>query len=704
MKLIIKYFKKYYVSILITVILVAGQVAVTLTVPKYMADMINVGIQQKGIQEFYYPSLREETYHLLNILGTKEDQNLLNESYKLENNSYELIKKSQKLEDFTIASNRFFMLGLTDKQALAAMLKSYNISTVAEIATLSDEQKEVLLKPFAEQKLDTRDKMIQANMIYQENQKLDKKDTSKEYLLSKGIEMLLVAISGMIFVVLVSYSASVLATSVTRDLRKEIFAKIESFSSQELEDFSTASLITRTITDTTTIQQLSGMCLRIGVMAPFTGIGAIIQSSTTSLDLLWIIAVVVVAFALLMGYAVIKLVPQFAQYQKNIDRLNLAMRENLSGLRVIRAFHTEEEQTKRFMSVNDEITDQSILIGKIFSFMNPSTMFIMNIASVVIVYFGANLINAGTLQIGSLLSFIQFSLQIMFAFAMTGMMFFFVPRLVISLERIDTVLTSKNLIVEPEVSKIGNDSGEVIFDNVSFSYSEESDAAIENLSFTAKKGKIIAFIGGTGSGKSTIGKLIQRLYDATSGNIYVDGENVKDYSEKELREKIGYVPQKSYIFSMSIADNIAYGSELDIEKVKKSAQIACAEEFIMEKAEQYDYIVEQRGANLSGGQKQRLQIARAIYKNPDILFFDDSFSALDYKTDARLRNNLKNEMKDTTILIVAQRIPTIMHADEIIVLDDGKVVGRGTHDELMKECSVYQEIASGQLKEGDKNE
>ncbi len=700
MKLYIKYFKKYWMMILVMVALVAGQVTVMLALPKYMASMINTGIQQKGIETFVYSRLDKETYQNFELLATNSEKQIFSHSYELNDNYYVLKNSSEQLEKTTLKFNHIFFKLFSNQEKLKAFMKENEISDLRQIGMLNDSQKDDVFKEYVIVELDASEKIVQSNLIYSMNQKLGVEDTSIKYIISKGMEMLLVAFSGLIFVICAAYVSSLLSSRVSRDLRKMIFEKIESFSEREFEQFSTASLITRTINDTNQIQQMLGMVIRIGFMSPLVAIGAFIQSGSTNLDLVWIIGLGVFSFIVIMSYVLVVLGPKFEKFQKILDRINLVLRENLSGLRVIRAFNTEKVQTEKFDDVNTTLLNNNLSISKVIALVNPGLMFITNMTSVLIVYFGSPLVASGNMQIGGLLSFIQFATQVMFSFMMVGFLFFMIPRINISLKRIDEIMVSVNILKDPLISKESVEEGTVEFRNVSFSYDHDSLPALSNLSFKAYPGKITAFIGGTGSGKSTIGKLIQRFYDVSEGEVIVDGVNVKDYTQEDLRKKIGYVPQKGQVFSKSIKENIAYGNEsIDESRMIKAAKIACAEEFISEKEGTYDHVLEQRGANLSGGQKQRVQIARAIYKGSKILFFDDSFSALDYKTDVKLRSNLHQEMKDATILIVAQRIPTIMHADEIIVLNDGEVVGRGTHDELIQTCEVYQDIAESQIEE-----
>lgn len=684
MKLYLKYFKKFWLNFLIIVLLVAGQVSVSLTIPKYMAKMINVGIQQKGIENFVYSRLDEKLYQQFFNLATDLQQELLKNSYQLNDGFYNLVKTSKELESFTLTVNN--------------ILFNYQKENI-DINNLDNQKKIELHSKFKIEKLDTQTKITQAHLIYKVNLENGLSDASVAYVKSKGFEMLLVAISGLIFVVLASFSSSFFATRVAKDLRTKIFSKVESFSDQEFNSFSTSSLITRTVGDTTKIQQLLNFCVRFIILSPLTAIGAIIQSSSTSKQLLWILVVVIVSMISTILYIVIKVSPSFIKMQKLLDRISLVIRENLSGLRVIRAFNTQDIQTKRFSEVNSDFKNTYENVSKTMALINPLMIFAMNMSAVAIVYFGSNLINLGNLELGSLLAFIQFASQVIFSFMLAGMLFFTIPQITASLKRIDEVLSSVNIIEEKNITVEDDNSNSVEFKNVSFSYSEDSLPAVKNISFKVETNQTLAFIGGTGCGKSTIAKLLLRFYDIDKGEVLVNGQNIKDYQLQDLREKIAFVPQKSQLFSMSIAENIAFGKKINLDRVKQVAEIACASEFIEMKEDKYNYLIEEKGVDLSGGQKQRLQIARALYKNSGILFFDDSFSALDYKTDAKLRKNLKESRKDAAILIVAQRISTIMHADKIIVLDGGEIVGEGNHEFLMKTCKVYQEIAMSQIQE-----
>lgn len=695
MKLYYKYLKRYWHLIVLVAIFVSGQVATSLVLPKYMSRMINIGIQQKGIEKFVYQALREESYQTLLALSTSQEQEIIQSSYVKENTIYHLTKENNELVRITQEKNNVIFYLTTNNKT----------SEIAKIAKLQDIDKKTLLLQFKAIENTNMNAMLQSSMIHQERQKLGLSDSSVDYIMKQGLEMLLIAISGMIFVMLASYTASLFSSKIAQDIREELFIKIQSFSASELDKFSIASLITRVISDTTQIQNMIGFVLRIVMLSPLTAIGALIQSSNTNFNLMWTIALGAVCFVVLLVFIFIQVLPRFEKARIILDKINLVLRENLSGLRVIRAFNTQARQSKQFDDVNTELYQNNIEIGKFISLVNPGLMFMTNIIAVLIMYIGSDLVVASKLQIGDLLAFIQFATQVMFSFMLFGFLFFIIPQISIAFKRIDEVLVSENVIHEQTEKVVVDNLGTVEFKNVSFSYGSEAVTALDNLSFKVQPGQTVAFIGGTGSGKSTVGKLINRFYDIQKGEILIDGVDIKQYPLSQLRKKIGYVPQTAQIFSKTIKENIAYGcEEINENRVIHAARIACAESFINEKEGQYDYVLEQRGTNLSGGQKQRLQIARAIYKNTKILFFDDSFSALDYKTDATLRNNLHQEMRDVATIIVAQRIPTIMHADEIIVLDDGVVVGRGTHEQLIQSCKVYQDIASSQIEKENNDE
>ena len=500
----------------------------------------------------------------------------------------------------------------------------------------------------------------------------------------------------------VSLFASKTAARSARDIRKAVFRKVMHFANEEMEDFSTASLITRSTNDIQQIQMAAVMTLRLGMFAPVMGIGAIIKALRTSVSLAWTIGIAFGAIVILMAFMFIITLPKFKVVQEKVDKLNLVMNERLRGILVIRAFNTQKYEEDRFDHANNDLTKLNLFVNRAMSVMMPVMMLIMNLTSILIVWAGAHYIDAGNLEIGSMLAFIQYAMQIIISFLFIAMMFIFLPRAAVSMGRVGEILKKEISITDKEnTQEIREKRGIVEFKNVSFRYADAEDAVLSDISFTARPGETTAFIGSTGSGKTTLVNLIPRFFDVTEGSITIDGVDIRDMKQHELREMIGYVPQKGMLFSGDIKSNIAYGAEdKSFENIKRAAEVAQAEDFIMEKEEGFDAPVAQGGTNVSGGQKQRLSIARALAKKAPIYIFDDSFSALDFKTDAALRKELKKSAGESTLLIVAQRISTIADADQIIVLNEGRIAGKGTHKELMQTCGVYREIASSQLDSG----
>ena len=510
------------------------------------------------------------------------------------------------------------------------------------------------------------------------------------------------ALLGMLASILVGLIASRVGARMGQSLRKDVFRKVVSFSNGEFDKFSTASLITRSTNDIQQIQLLTVMILRMVLYAPIMAAGGIFKVFRTNVDMSWIIALAVALIVSVVAVLFVVVMPKFKVVQNMVDRLNLVSREILTGLQVIRAFSTEQYEEKRFDSANRDLTKTNLFVNRAMTFMMPLMMLIMNGIAVLIVWVGGHSINDGSMQVGDMMAFIQYTMQIIMSFLMICMISVMLPRAAVSADRVDEILTSGTLIHDPESPKdfAENASGEVVFDHVSFRYPGAEEDVLHDISFTAKPGETTAFIGSTGSGKSTLVNLIPRFYDVTEGRILIDGVDLREVSQHDLRDRLGYVPQKGVLFSGDIASNILYGNPGGgKEEMTEAAAIAQAEEFIGQKQKGYQSPIAQGGSNVSGGQKQRLSIARAIAKHPDIYIFDDSFSALDYKTDVKLRNALKDKTKDSTVMIVAQRISTILHAEQIIVLDDGKVAGKGTHRELLKNCEEYYQIASSQLSE-----
>jgi ATP-binding cassette subfamily B multidrug efflux pump len=524
------------------------------------------------------------------------------------------------------------------------------------------------------------------------------------YIYTTGLMMLLVALAGGVCMIGVGYVATRIATGFATDVRAAVFTKVEGFSLHEFNHFSSASLITRSTNDVQQIQQVLNMVLRISFMAPFMGVGAILKAYHLAPSMTWImvVAIIIILVSVLTIFSIA--LPKFKHVQKLVDRLNLVTREFLTGIRVIRAFNQERHEERKFDTVNLDITKTNIFVNRLLAALQPTMMFMMNIVSVAIVWIGASEVSSGAIQIGSVLAFVQYAIQAIAAFLMLSIIFVFAPRAIVSADRLGEVLATDPTIIDPKAAKVPDVSqrGKVTFDDVSFAYAGADKPVLEHVSFTALPGQTTAFVGSTGSGKSTLVNLIPRFYDTTAGTVAVDGVDVRQLKLQQLHSLIGYVPQRSTLFTGSIKSNIAYGNHnVSAEALDQAAEIAQAKDFIDELDNGYESSVAQGGTNLSGGQKQRLSIARAIAYNPEIYIFDDSFSALDFATDAKLRAELAQKTKDKTVLIVAQRIGTILHADNIIVLEEGRVVGQGTHSQLLKTCKVYQEIAESQLSEDE---
>lgn len=522
-----------------------------------------------------------------------------------------------------------------------------------------------------------------------------------DYIKHTGAIMIAVSAATLACSIAASFLASRTAAKSSRDIRRALFRKVTSFSAAELEDFSTASLITRSTNDVQMVQQTTVMVMRMAFFAPMMGVVAVIRAVKTSPSLSWTVALALLVILCIMAMSFFLVLPKFQVLQKKLDRLNLIMKERLSGILVIRAFNTERSEEERFDIANKDLTKINMFVNRAMSFMMPSLMFVMNGVSILIIWAGAHLVESQELMIGDMLAYLQYAMHVIMSFLFITMIFIMIPRAIVSGNRIGEVLDVHPTIedaekpVKPEAPR-----GLVTFDNVSFAYPDAEEKTLENISFTAEPGKTTAIIGGTGSGKSTLISLIPRFYDVTEGRILLDGVDIKDITQHDLRQQIGYVPQKGLLFSGTIASNLQYGKDdATLEEMTEAAQTAQAMEFIGEKEHGFEEEVSQGGTNVSGGQKQRLSIARALVKKPEIYIFDDSFSALDFKTDRALRDALREKVGDSTIIIVAQRINTIIDADRIIVLDEGRMAGSGTHDELMESCQVYKEIALSQLSE-----
>lgn len=525
---------------------------------------------------------------------------------------------------------------------------------------------------------------------------------NSDIITTAGLEMLVVTGIGAVATLIVGYLASIVSTGFARDLRKKVFTKVESFSLKEFNIFSTSSLITRTTNDIQQVQLVTFMVLRLVISAPIMGVGAVIKAFDTAPSISWLIyasiSIILIAIVTLLIFAI----PKFTAVQKLVDRLNLLARENLTGLRVIRAFTNEDHEEEKFDKTNKELTRLNVIVNRLFTIMQPLMMLVLNLTTIGIIWYGAKSVDLGDLLIGDMMAFIQYAMQVLMSFLMLSMVFIMVPRGAVSMKRINEVIDSDSEIKDPEDSEEYDPEiqGQVEFKNVSFAYKNSDEPVLKDISFKIDKGETVAIIGSTGSGKSTLINLIPRLYDTTDGKVLVDGIDVKKAKQEALHEKLGYIPQKSILFSGSIRSNLRFGQEdVTEDKLVKALEIAQAADFVNDLEKGIDSNVAQGGANFSGGQKQRLSIARAIVRRPEIYIFDDSFSALDFKTDQKLRSALKKNTQGSTLLIVTQRVSTALYADKIIVLNDGELVGLGNHNELLANCKVYQEIAQSQLSE-----
>ena len=715
-----KYLKSSAGLVVAIVALLFLQAYCDLTLPEYTSKIVNEGIQKKGIEDGVPEKMSAGTKANLELFLDDDGKSLLDQYYTQDGDVYVLkehIKSSEREElADTLSESEMMLVSLeqmgSEDSAFGmdssdAMQLPEGVSALDAVKQLPQETRMEMLQKLREKTADMPDTMTaqSAILFVQEEYEALGEDLDSlqiHYLLRTGGIMLLIALLAMVAAVLVTFSSARVAAVVAHDLRNDVYRKVIGFNSHEFNQFSTASLITRSTNDIQQIQMLLAMGFRLVLYSPILGIGGVLKVVKTDVSMSWIIALAVILIMIVIGVLFKIAMPRFTKLQELIDRLNLVTREQLTGIMVTRAFSAEEHEEERFEKANQDLTRTNLFVNRCMTFMMPVMMIIMNGISVLIVYRGSYAIDGGTMQVGDLMAFIQYAMQIIMSFLMIAMMSVIIPRANVAAKRIYEVLSTEPTIHDPAQPKQpkANEKGTVEFSHVSFSYPEADEKVLDDISFRAEKGQTVAFIGSTGSGKSTLINLIPRFYDVTEGAVMVDGVDVRDMAKKDLCGRLGYVPQKSTLFSGTIDSNIRYGApDATCEDVKQAAAIAQATEFIEEKEGTYEAPIAQGGTNVSGGQKQRLSIARAIAKKPEILIFDDSFSALDYKTDVTLRRELKKQTEDTTTLIVAQRISTILHADQIIVLDDGKIAGKGTHKELMENCEVYRQIAKSQLSE-----
>lgn len=723
MKQIFKIFKKYLLALILIIGLLFAQAMCDLALPDYTSKIVNVGIQQNGIELPLYEAVTETKFNNILTLVNQDSKDKLLANYELV--TTDTTDEKLKEEYPILNTENIYVLKSIDEattEELANIMTKpmvilANMSNISEsdranleamlsvLPTLSLEEQEQVINEI-NSKLDVYETSILEQMAVNEviNEYntigLDISKIQNNYILITGLKMLGISFLIMVITAVTILISSKLAANFGKDLREKVFAKVMAYSSQEMEEMETSSLITRTTNDIQQVQNFIVMATRMIFYAPIIGIGAFLKVSGNSMG--WIIGLAIGLILLVIIILFSIVLPKFQTIQKRIDKLNLVARETLTGLPVIRAFGTEKHEIERFDDANTHLTNNYLFVNRVMTVMMPLMTFIMNGVSLLIIWVGASQVDLGNIQVGTLIAFITYTMQIIMAFLMISILSIIIPRSFISIKRIAEILNKKPTIIETLNPKeaIASKKGEVEFKNVSFRYPDADADVIENVSFKALKGKTTAFIGSTGSGKSTLINLIPRFYDATEGEILVDGVNVRDLSLKDLRSKIGYVPQKGILFSGDIKSNILFGNvNLTDEELKEVARVSQSLDFIEEKEGGFASPIAQGGTNVSGGQRQRLSIARAIALNPEIYIFDDSFSALDYQTDLKLRQALNEYTKDATILIVAQRISTILKADQIIVLDKGKIVGKGTHEELLKSCAIYKEIALSQLKE-----
>ena len=737
MRKLFQFLKPYAPRVLLILCVLVVQAYCDLSLPTYTSNIVNVGIQQSGIDEEIPENISEEEMNRLLLFVSEDDRQDIQDAYEKSSESFDYDGEVLTLKD-SVKSDNEKLDALTEEMKLPMMLTAgfengsdttkqmegqlkEQMSQVPGIEKMSvfdifgmmdDTQRAAIVDKITEQMDKMPDSILdQAAISYvksmYEQIGLDTGHMSTVYILKTGAKMLGLAALGMAASILACLMASRVGAKVGRGLRRDTFRKVIGFSNAEFDKFSTASLITRSTNDIQQIQFLTVMILRIVLYAPVMAIGGILKVSKTNVDMFWIIGLAVLLIVMVVAVLFIVVMPKFKIVQNMVDKLNLVSREILTGLPVIRAFHTEKHEEERFDKANKDLTKLNLFVNRAMTFMMPTMMLVMNGITVLIVWVGGHSINDGAMQVGDMMAFIQYAMQIIMSFLMICMISVMLPRAAVSAERVDEVLKSETKIHDPKEPKTlpKNGKGEVAFEHVSFHYPGAEEDVLHDITFTAKPGETTAFIGSTGCGKSTLVNLIPRFYDVTEGKITIDGQDVRDLTQHALRDKLGYVPQKGVLFSGNIASNIMFGNPAGSEQeMKEAAQIAQAVEFIDTKPERYKSPISQGGANVSGGQKQRLSIARAIAKHPDVYIFDDSFSALDYKTDTVLRSALKEKTTDSVVLIVAQRISTILHAEQIIVLDDGKIVGKGTHEELLKTCDAYYQIAASQLSESELKE
>ncbi|MEE0775847.1 MAG: ABC transporter ATP-binding protein [Bacillota bacterium] len=733
---LMKYLKRSFFPIVAVLLLLVVEAYCDLALPQYTSDIVNIGIQQGGIKDIAPAEIRVSEMEKLLYFMEEEDQEAVLSHYEttektVDGKDLSLYQRKGDDNDTLETLNSLFEVPMLLVNAIENGVDSQNSEGKAEesedfaifqemvpqgaegdfftaLSQMPQAQREELLSSIHAEGAKLQDTLGSSTLrqmdvayVQQEYQAcgIDTDQLQTNYIWRAGAKMAGFALIIAATTVLISLLASRIGALFARDVRRDLYTKVVGFSHREFQHFSTASLITRCTNDIQQVLMLVIMMLRMVFYAPIIGVGALFKVLNTASGMAWVIGIAVGAILLLVITLLVATMPKFKALQKLVDKVNLITREILTGLPVIRAFSRERHEEQRFDTANVDLTKANLFVNKAMALMMPTMMLIMNGVSVLIIWVGASAIDQGTMQVGSLMAFIQYTMQIIMAFLMLSMMSIMLPRAMVSANRIADVLSTENSVKDPEIPKHFDATikGTVEFRDVSFRYPGAEADVLKDISFTAQAGETTAIIGSTGSGKSTVAKLIPRFFDVTKGAILVDGIDIRDVTRHDLRDKIGYVPQKANLFSGTIATNIAYSGGQDEDAVRRAAEIAQAKDFIEEKEDRYDSEVAQGGTNVSGGQRQRLSIARAIAKNPEIYIFDDSFSALDYKTDAALRKALRETIENSTVFIIAQRISTVLDADRIVVLDDGEVAGIGTHSELLQTSEVYRQIALSQL-------
>ena len=700
---LIKNMKPYWKSIILLIVLLFVEVLCDLSLPNYTSSIIDVGIQNSGI-EFATPiAIRSEEYEKIKIFMTDDEKNLWTNSYSLGDDGNYYIKDDSK-ENLKILDESFktpIVIYYASSQ-----MKDENAKEMPSNMQMAMPNAQEIREQFSSQLNAMGDSMLHSTAVaYTKSEYnalgLNTNKMQTDYLWKSGGIMIGATFIMIVAAIFVSLLAAKVGASIGMNLRENVFSTVVKFSNTEMDKFSTASLITRSTNDIQQVQMASTLILRMMLYAPILAIGGIIMVLQTNANMEWIIALALVVIACIVGLLMAIAMPKFKRMQTLVDKVNLVSREILTGLSVIRAFGREDHEEKRFDNANTELTKNMLFTNRVMTFMMPIMMLLMNGLSILIIWVASHRIDEGVLEVGAMTAFITYSMMIVMSFIMLTVFSIMLPRATVAASRIDEVVKTQPSICDKEETFTPDDfKGVVEFSNVYFKYPNAEDYVLKDINFKAKTGETTAIIGGTGSGKSTLINLIPRLYDVTQGSVLIDGFDVRDVKQKTLREQIGFVPQKGVLFSGTIESNLRFGAKnSSLDDIKHSAQIAQASNFIEEKSDKYDSAIAQGGSNVSGGQKQRLSIARAVAKKPKIYIFDDSFSALDFKTDVALRKALEPNIKNSTVIIVAQRISTITNADQILVLDDGQIVGKGTHKELLKNCEVYYQIAKSQLSE-----